>query len=285
MHQSNKLSRLFGKFAHKKFPKHLQRIINKTYINLFNIDLHEFEDYTHYESLNALFARTLKKPRTLESKPFNLISPTDSVIMESGSITNNTALQIKGKSYHVLELLYGYGAQYSNYADNTQPTHSLPLNLDSYNFLNLYLSPRDYHHYHAPCDLEILEARYFNGMLLPVNKKSLLNNSNLFVHNERVVLKVRLRYNASIAYFVAVGALNVGKICFNFDERIRSNAKEGNNIYTYENPLQYKAGENLGHFEMGSTVVLIAQAHWSIKTHDVVKMGQEIGTLPALQVL
>ncbi|STQ86982.1 phosphatidylserine decarboxylase [Helicobacter muridarum] len=277
MYRSNKISRLFGKFAHKKFNKSIQHIINKSYVNIFKINLNEFKDYTQYETLNDLFTRELVKPREIQTKSFNIISPTDSLIMESGNINKNTALQIKGKSYNALELLYGYGAEYRQIEKNESQAR-----LDSYSYINLYLSPKDYHHYHAPCDLEVLEARYFSGTLLPVNKNSLLKNNNLFIHNERVVLTTRLKYNASIAYFVAIGALNVGKICFDFDHRIQTNAQLGDAKYIYENPIQLKAGDKIGYFEMGSTVVLIIKAHWSVHTNDIVKMGQEIGTLPAM---
>lgn len=258
---TNVISRLFGRFAHTRFPKSMQYAINRFYVDFFKIKLDEFESLESYPTLNALFTRKLIKPRILHTTPFNLISPTDSLITESGRITQQTALQIKGKSYKVTDLL--------------GVTHDL----DTYSFLNLYLSPKDYHHYHAPCDLEILEAKYFSGKLLPVNFASLYKNENLFIQNERVVLKMRCKYNQSIMYYVAVGALNVGKMQFLFDKAIQTNAKQGDCVYTYEKPIALNAGEEIGYFEMGSTIVLIAQANWSVKSGEVVRMGEQIGTL------
>lgn len=239
----------------------MQYAINRFYVDYFKINLYEFDSLESYPTLNALFTRSLTKKRVLQTKPFNIISPTDSLITESGRITQQTALQIKGKSYKVKDLL------------------GEDCDFNAYSFLNLYLSPRDYHHYHAPCDLEILEAHYFSGKLLPVNHASLNKNDNLFVQNERVVLKMRCFYNQSIMYYVTVGALNVGKMQFIFDKSIQTNAKNGDCVYKYKKPIKLNAGDEVGFFEMGSTIVLIAKANWSVMSGCNVKMGNEIGTL------
>lgn len=261
MLSTNGISRLFGRFAHTRFPKNIQYAINRFYVDYFKINLDEFAPLESYPTLNALFTRSLQQPRHLEALPFNLIAPTDSLITESGRISQQKALQIKGRSYEVAHLL-GETRDYT-----------------SYSFLNLYLSPRDYHHYHAPCDVDILEARYFSGRLFPVHTKSLNTRNNLFAQNERVVLKMRTHYNQSILYYVAVGALNVGKMQFLFDRAIQTNAKHGDCTFTYKTPITLRAGDEVGFFEMGSTVVIIAEANWSVSAGDVVRMGQEVGTL------
>ena len=59
-----------------------------------------------------------------------------------------------------------------------------------------------------------------------------------------------------IIYMVFVGALNVGKIKFNFDKRIQTNIKK-DDITTYQYADTFlKKGEELGRFEMGSTIVM-----------------------------
>lgn len=267
---SNRFSRLFGLLANFRFYKPIQIFINKFYVRLFKIDLSEFDNVESYETLNALFTRSLRVSRSIDSKEYNLISPTDSLIIESGKIENNKALQIKGKSYDICTLLG------LNFAQDSKKDS---INLDNFSYINLYLSPKDYHHYHAPCDLEVLESRYFSGKLAPVNIPSLLKNNELYNFNERVVLKMRILSNNTIAYYVAVGALNVGKMNFLFDEKIKSNADIGDFVRVYENPIKLKAGEEIGYFEMGSTIVLIAKANFTKKANDIVKMGEEIGTL------
>ncbi|WP_410470284.1 phosphatidylserine decarboxylase [Campylobacter concisus] len=56
-----------------------------------------------------------------------------------------------------------------------------------------------------------------------------------------------------------VGALNVGKMKFCFDDRIQTNAMANfTQIYEYEN-LHIKKGERLGNFVLGSTIVMLSE--------------------------
>lgn len=149
-------------------------------------------------------------------------------------------------------------------------------------YANIYLSPRDYHHYHAPCDLGVLQALYIPADLYSVAKKFLLKIPNLYAKNERVILKCKMR-NGGILWMVFVGALNVGKMRFDFDARIQTNAcanREGA-LYEYEN-LNFKKGDHLGNFELGSTIVLVAQSEFlkfSVSSETAVKFSQKIGEL------
>ena len=149
-------------------------------------------------------------------------------------------------------------------------------------YANIYLSPRDYHHYHAPCDLSVLQALYIPADLYSVAKKLLLKIPNLYAKNERVILKCKM-HNGGILWMVFVGALNVGKMRFDFDARIQTNActSRAEAIYEYEN-LNFKKGDHLGNFELGSTIVLVAQSEFlkfSVSPETVVKFSQKIGEL------
>lgn len=146
-------------------------------------------------------------------------------------------------------------------------------------YANIYLSPRDYHHYHAPCDLSVLQALYIPADLYSVAKKFLLKIPNLYAKNERVILKCKMR-NGGILWMVFVGALNVGKMRFDFDTRIQTNACANREValYEYEN-LNFKKGDHLGNFELGSTIVLVAQSEFlkfETPTDTSVKFGQKI---------
>lgn len=146
-------------------------------------------------------------------------------------------------------------------------------------YANIYLSPRDYHHYHAPCDLSVLQTLYIPADLYSVAKKFLLKIPNLYVKNERVILKCKMR-NGGILWMVFVGALNVGKMRFDFDTRIQTNARANREeaLYEYEN-LNFKKGDHLGNFELGSTIVLVAQSEFlkfETPTDTSVKFGQKI---------
>ena len=146
-------------------------------------------------------------------------------------------------------------------------------------YANIYLSPRDYHHYHAPCDLSVTEALYIPADLYSVAKKLLLKIPNLYAKNERVILKCKM-HNGGILWMVFVGALNVGKMRFDFDARIQTNAcaSRAEALYEYEN-LKFKKGDHLGNFELGSTIVLVAQSEFlkfEIPADTFVKFGQKI---------
>ncbi|WP_299083469.1 archaetidylserine decarboxylase [uncultured Campylobacter sp.] len=146
-------------------------------------------------------------------------------------------------------------------------------------YANIYLSPRDYHHYHAPCDLSVTEALYIPADLYSVAKKFLLKIPNLYAKNERVILKCKMP-NGGILWMVFVGALNVGKMKFDFDARIQTNAcaSRAEALYEYEN-LNFKKGDHLGNFELGSTIVLVAQSEFlkfETPTDTSVKFGQKI---------
>lgn len=257
---TNRISRIFGKFAGFAFPKFIQTIINKVYVRIFDIDLEEFGRIQDYKTLNALFTRSLKKPRIFDENPSVMIAPTDSLITELGRVEGNKALQIKGMEYHVNELL---GESVG----------------EGYEFVNFYLSPRDYHRYHAPCDMEVLEVRYFGGELLPVNLPSLKRNKDLFVRNERVVLIARDKNNEKF-FFVAVGALNVGKMSLNFEPRVQTNARANQKSnFSYEKPIIIKKGEEMGMFEMGSTAVIFGKhLTTSLQINQKVRFGDSIGT-------
>ncbi|WP_120946089.1 MULTISPECIES: phosphatidylserine decarboxylase [Helicobacter] len=238
---SNTASRLFGKFAHCAFPTPLQKLINKIYTKLFKIDLSDFAPLESYPTLNALFTRELKNPRPLDQTPHALLCPCDGVLKECGRVQEGQALQIKGMPYLVGALL---GSQLEK----------------SYNYFNLYLSPKDYHRFHAPCDLQIIETRHFSGLLFPVNESALQKHPHLFVCNERVVV-VAQDPRGALLYFVAVGALNVGQIVLNFDPNIHTNAPTNPplSIKAYDPPIALAKGAELGRFEMGSTIVLFVR--------------------------
>ena len=146
-------------------------------------------------------------------------------------------------------------------------------------YANIYLSPRDYHHYHAPCDLSVLQALYIPADLYSVAKKFLFKIPNLYAKNERVILKCKMR-NGGILWMVFVGALNVGKMRFDFDTRIQTNAcaSRSEALYKYEN-LNFKKGDHLGNFELGSTIVLVVQSEFlkfETPANMSVKVGQKI---------
>ncbi len=241
---TNAVSRAFGKFASTKFPSFLQLLINYSYVKLTGVDLSAFNEIDQYKTLNELFTRKLSYERDITKDPNAFISPSDSLISAEGDIKEHTALQIKGFSYDIRELLS------VNFEEDVLKT------LENGKFINFYLSPMDYHRYHVPIDMKVLRVVHIPGLLYPVNMKYLKKIPSLFVKNERVVLECIDNSNR-LFFIVLVGALNVGKMTLSFDERIETNtnAKEVK-VYDYED-VSLKKGEELGMFMMGSTIVML----------------------------
>lgn len=242
--KSSIVSRIFGSFASKKFPPFLQKVLNSTYVKLMKVDLSETLPAQNYSSLNELFTRALRVPREFTADEDEFISPCDAYISECGELKGEKALQIKGHSYRVREFLGDYVLK----RDKDR--------LKDGKYINFYLSPKDYHRYHAPCDLRVKKAVHIPGKLYPVNFKWLRKIPELFIENERVVLECYTQ-DEKLFYMVFVGALNVGKIQFNFDCNIQTNVKSSTQTaYMYEN-LWLKKGDELGRFEMGSTIIML----------------------------
>ncbi|MFK5881128.1 MAG: phosphatidylserine decarboxylase [Sulfurospirillum sp.] len=268
MFKTSLISRLFGKFASTKFPSFIQIVINRSYVNLMKVDMSEFHKPSFYKSLNALFTRKLIKKREINLDKKSFISPSDSFITECGVIEEDRALQIKGFSYEVSSLL----------GDKIEKEQKEKLE-DGY-YINFYLSPKDYHRYHTPIDMQVIKAVHIPGKLYPVNLTWLQKIPSLFVENERVVLECKSESDG-LFFMVFVGALNVGKMSFVFDKRIQTNCdKNYVTYYEYSDKFLKKAQE-LGKFEMGSTIVMFFEKDFVklvAKEDKDIRFGENIAT-------
>lgn len=265
-HITSAISQTFGKFANKEFPHWFQKIVNYSYVKLMGLDMNEFHDSSTYKSLNALFIRKLKEPRKFSLNGEDFISPCDSLITECGKLIEDYALQIKGMRYKTDEFLgNNFTQEEKEYVHNGD-------------FLNFYLSPKDYHRYHIPMNLQVLKAVHIPGKFYPVNIPSLKKRINLFIENERVVLLCQTQEGEKF-YIVLVSALNVGVMQVSFEPRIQTNADvQDEQVYEFEN-LYLDKGGNFGCFEMGSTIVVLAQKDMLkllVKENDKVKFGDTV---------
>jgi len=258
-------SRLLSKFvvnlAHTKFPKFIQCFINKTYVKIFDINMEEYEPENpcDYPTLNDLFIRHKKFIEFYEDEDI-VVSPSDSKIIVHDDIEDDYVYQIKGKKYKISELI------------------PYETKLNGGHFINLYLSPKDYHRFHVPIDMEIVKATFIPGELMPV-KPSQLEKELVFPKNKRVVLRCRDKKERYF-YFVAVGAMIVGKIHFNFDERLQKNYDEIT-TFEYEKPVKLKKGDELGRFEFGSSILLFfGPDHFKyLNQQDDVEVGDILGEI------
>jgi phosphatidylserine decarboxylase len=242
-HFTSTLSQLFGKFASKRHGSSFQKLINKSYVSMMGLDMSDFKNPDEYVTLNALFTRHLNIPREFCSDTHTFISPCDSLVTDVGVMDGNKALQIKGMSYSVDDFLGDH------IADENKKK------MLNGNYINFYLSPRDYHRYHVPIDMQVTKAVHIAGKLYPVNIPTLKRKVNLFIENERVVLECKT-LEGKLFYLVLVGALNVGKMELTFEPLINTNTGIGG-MYEYDN-LHLKKGTDLGCFQMGSTIIFLA---------------------------
>ena len=243
MHITNKISKYFYKFASFEFYTPIQSLINNGYVFLLGLDMREFRSAGSYKTLNELFTRALVTPREIDKSLDTFISPADSFVSEAGVIKEDTALQIKGMEYSVKELF----TEYISSEDLEKVQNGT--------FMNFYLSPKDYHRYRAVYNSQLLKLIHVPGKLYPVNFKYLNKQDSLFVENERVIAQCKTQ-NGQMYYMVFVGALNVGKMAFDFELAIETNSdKTEITVYEYDN-LFINKGDCMGHFKMGSTVLL-----------------------------
>jgi phosphatidylserine decarboxylase len=260
----NIISRLFGLFASKEFPPTIQKFINRAYVGLLKVDMSDFNPPHSYKSLNGLFTRSLVKQRDIDNSIESIISPCDSLITLSGKIRDDLSLQLKGFCYSIDELLGEFIDQ-----KNRKKIYGGE-------YINFYLSPRDYHRYHMPFDAKISRIVHIPGSLYPVNFKALKKTPELYTKNERVI--VECRSEKKLFYIVLIGALNVGKISIGFEPLIETNI-DSQAIKVYEYDKDVKKGFELGFFLMGSTVVTLFEKNFielMCQDGQKVRFGDEV---------
>jgi phosphatidylserine decarboxylase len=217
------LSHIVGRLAALTGPGFIVRPVMAWFVRKYQINLAEAEkNFEDYPSLNALFTRRLKPGlRPLASDYF--IHPADSKITQFGLIQEGTLVQAKGLTYKLSDFL-GSLEKAQKYEGGV--------------FIVYYLCPTDYHRVHAPVEGTVKDVRRLGLDLWPVNEASVSLIPQLFVTNERVVVSINSQLGP--VETVLVGATNVGSI----------------EIFPKIGDFLQK-GDELGVFQMGSTVVMI----------------------------
>ncbi len=273
----NLISRWAGWFVSLRLPAALQRLEIGLAVRVFGIDLSEARDPVgSFESFQAFFTRALKPGvRAIDSAPDAIVSPCDGAWGVAGVVENGLLLQVKGQHYPLAALL-GSEADAKAYEGGSYAT--------------LYLSPADYHRFHAPCDVEVSRVRYVPGSLWPVNKAGLEGIDALFAQNERIVafMDVSGDERREGVCVVAVGATMVGKVRLDFDDLTTNEpgARFAERAYgdapNPPRPVLAKGGE-WGRFEFGSTlVVLVAPDAGHLESEpegSTLRLGRRIGSL------
>jgi phosphatidylserine decarboxylase len=201
-------------------------------------------DPLHYATFNEFFIRALR-PGARPIAPAPFISPVDGEVVQYGGIDGDQLLQAKGHRYSVCALLAGEAALAESLRDGTAVT--------------LYLSPRDYHRIHMPCDGRLLGMTYVPGSLFSVNPATVRGIPGLFARNERVICL----FEAATGPFVMtlVGATIVGGIATTWHGSVNPQRNGEIRRWSYtDNPVELRRGEEMGRFFIGSTVVMLFTA-------------------------
>lgn len=241
------MSAMAGRLFSLTTPAPLRKLAVTTYGKVTGVNFEEVkEPLDSFTSLQNFFTRELKDgARPVDEAKDAIVSPCDGAWGASGTINDDTALQLKGRPYSIRMLLQD---------------DQLAARFDGGVYSTLYLSPRDYHRFHAPAAGDVDTLRYIPGALWPVNGAGLFHIDGLFTKNERIIafLRPTARPDALIA-MVAVGATMVGKIKVAFDDDVTTNVRQPvTTVRRYDPPVHLDKGQEWGRFLFGSTIVLLA---------------------------
>jgi phosphatidylserine decarboxylase len=197
-----------------------------------------------FGSFNAFFTRALRDGvRPIDADPRTVASPVDGTVAECGAIDGERLLQaelVAKRRTYTLAALLGDADRATAYIGGT--------------FATIYLAPYNYHRVHVPLEGTLVGAHYEPGLYFSVNAATAAGVEALYARNERLVCHFETTEGPYALVFV--GALNVGSVSLTGVGEVlpRSPRRAG----PIEVPRRaYARGEELGCFNMGSTVVLV----------------------------
>ena len=198
-------------------------------------------DVTSYATFNDFFTRALRPgARPLADAPW--ICPVDGSISQFGATDKDRILQAKGHHYAIVALVGG--------------DERLAEQFEHGSFATLYLSPRDYHRIHMPCDGRLRRMIYVPGSLFSVNPVTARGVPGLFARNERVVCLFDTPHGPFI--LTLVGATIVGSIATVWHGPVNAPRIGRMHEWRYDDrDLSLARGEEMGRFMLGSTIVML----------------------------
>ena len=264
------VSRITFWFTRQRLP--LLTPLIKLFVRFFKVDMHDAEksNLEEYQTFNEFFTRTLKvSARPIDSEANSIVSPCDGKFSQCGTIHSNSIIQAKGKLFTI--------------EDFCTPASKYAHKFKDGSFCTIYLSPRDYHRVHIPCNAKLVEMVYVPGRLFSVAPYAPKTIDKLYARNERVISVFQV--NGGYMALVMVGAVNVSAIEMAWAGLVTPPHMSTTSRYSYEDQdITLNKGSHAGTFNMGSTVVVLfskecAELLGHFNTGDSVKMGQKIGRL------
>ena len=265
------LTILAGRIAGAQGGAMTTRLI-RWFVGRYGVDMTEAEDpeIGSYRSFNDFFTRPLRAgARPLADADF--VCPVDGAISQFGTIDDHQILQAKGHRFSTTELVGGDDGLAAQFRHGS--------------FANLYLSPRDYHRLHMPCDGILKRMIYVPGALFSVNPTTARGVSKLFARNERVVC-VFDSPDGNPFVMVLVGATIVGSIATVWHGVVNPRRTGKLSEWAYDDRvIILKKGEEMGRFLLGSTIILLFapgtiafNGNWA--SERPVRLGESMGNHP-----
>ena len=267
------LTAFAGWVATRQWGRYTTRLI-AWFVGRYQVNMAEAAepDIAAYPSFNAFFTRALRADaRPLAQADF--VCPVDGAVSQCGAIEGDRIFQAKGHSYTCTALLAGDSAAAAQFQGGS--------------FATIYLSPRDYHRIHMPCDGTLRRMVYVPGDLFSVNPTTARGVPGLFARNERLVCHFDTAQGPMA--LVLVGATIVGSMATVWHGVVNPPRRPQVTSWAYGSegvPAPFlRKGAEMGRFLLGSTVVLLwpqgtlaLNPHWNAASP--VRMGEAMARSP-----
>ena len=264
------LTILAGKLASAEAGSLTTRVIG-WFVDRYQVNMAEAAnpDIASYKSFNEFFTRPLKAGARPPAEA-DFLCPVDGAISQFGAIERDQIFQAKGHRYSTTALVGG--------------DRQLAAQFENGSFATLYLSPRDYHRIHMPCDGRLTRMIYIPGALFSVNPTTARGVPGLFARNERVVCVFESAHGPFV--LTLVGATIVGSMATVWHGVVNPPRPGVIREWRYdEQNIVLKKGDEMRRFLLGSTVVMLFpgntltfNAEWT-PTRPI-RLGEAMGHRP-----
>lgn len=259
-------SNIIGKLSDLHVPAPLLGPVLQVYSHYYRVRTDELpKPLGEFSSFREFFTRPMKDGlRIADARPEVIVSPVDGTILESGVMDSPVPNTFRIKErYYTLEELLGRLAYYDFAREDMKGLYSL-----------MYLNPGSYHRIHSPMEGKITCLSHTPGTLFPVNRLGRKWVPDYHVRNSKVVLKIVSPDGGLQIFLVLIGALVVGNITLTYNNRMEFHASGKELFQPIDPPCPVGKGQELGIFNLGSSVLLICYCNRSAEMTLAVQTGE-----------
>jgi phosphatidylserine decarboxylase len=260
------LTRFMGWFSRIENP--LVRDFSLLLWDFFaDLDLSDAKE-TRFRSMHDCFTRVLRDgARPIAMDQDVLVSPCDAIVGAAGPVQNGQVFQVKGFCYALDDFL-----------GDTEHAEAFRNGC----YVTLRLTSSMYHRFHAPYDCVVESVSHFPGDTWNVNPVALRRVERLFCKNERAVIRTNLSDTGHEVTLVPVAAILVAGIRLRFLNLLRRAHHQGSRTFRCSTSL--RKGEEMGWFEHGSTIIVLAPEGFmlcdALSEGMTIRVGQPLMKLP-----